>query len=228
MARSYLLLLLGVGLSLIAFAQGGWTYLVGWLGIDFLVLGIAHIRGFHRLFGKRADGTLPFWSWMIFLPLHLYSLAVLKFARTIRNEPWNSDVNEMLSIGSRPFVRDDCANFDSIVDLTAEFQEVKSVRQRPGYISFPILDASAPSAHALELALNACHSGRMFIHCAQGHGRTGLFAAAWLLANGVAANAGEALQILTKARPGINLNSEQRRCLSEIENRFKLINRLTT
>jgi len=59
-------------------------------------------------------------------------------------------VNESLSIGSRPSASDDCGEFDVIIDMTAEFQEVKRVRERPGYFCFPILDASAPTVDALE------------------------------------------------------------------------------
>jgi protein-tyrosine phosphatase len=221
MPRSFLLLLVGFGLCALAVLHGGWTYFVGWLGLNFVFLGIAHLRGLYRLFGKRADGTLPIWSWVIFLPLHLYSLAILNLTRLIGNEPWVCRVNESLSLGSRPNASDDCGEFDAIIDLTAEFQEVKSVRQRRGYYSFPIVDASAPTVDALEAAVKARPNGRALVHCAQGHGRTGLFAAAWLLANGSATTADEALALVTSVRPGVKLNSTQRRCLSELEQRLK-------
>jgi protein-tyrosine phosphatase len=55
--------------------------------------------------------------------------------------------------------------------------------------------------------------GRIFIHCAQGHGRTGLFALAVLLHSGAVGSLEEGLRFLTAARPGIRLNREQRRCL---------------
>ena len=221
MARSLLLLLLGITLACIAFAYGGWTYFVGWLGFDFIILGAAHIQHSHRVFGKRTDGALPLWSWAVFLPLQIYSLATLTLTRAIGNEPRISTVNDTLSIGSRPSGSDDCTRFDAVIDLTAEFQETKRVRQQLGYFCFPILDASAPSADALKAVVDTPRKGRIFVHCAQGHGRTGLFAAAWLLANGAAATADEALSILRKARSGIKLNSLQKRCLSEVELRLK-------
>jgi protein-tyrosine phosphatase len=221
MARSFLLLILGVALCIIAFSDGVWTCLIGWLGVDFLILGIAYFRRFHHLFGKRPDGTLPLWGWILFLPLHLYSLVVLKLARSLGNEPWSNSVNEMLAVGSCPFACDNCANFEAIVDLTSEFQERKHVRQRPGYLSFPILDACAPNVDALLAAIKSLPKGRVFIHCAQGHGRTGLFAAACLLENHEATSADEALQLLKKTRPGIRLNRAQRRCLSEFEASLK-------
>lgn len=221
MARSFLLLLVGVGLCAIAFVHGGWTWLAGWLGLDFFVLGVGHVMAAHRLFGKRGDGTLPIWSWIIFLPLYVYSLAVLKIGRLVGSEPWVCRVNESLAIGSRPNAADDCSEFDAIIDLTAEFQEVKRARERREYFCFPILDASAPSVDDLENALRARSGGRTFVHCAQGHGRTGLFAAALLLANGSVTSAEEALGSIKKVRPGVKLNSMQRRCLLEVEGRVK-------
>jgi protein-tyrosine phosphatase len=220
MARIFLLLILGVGLGAIAYVHGKWTWLIGWLGLDFFVVGVGHVTGAHHLFGKRADGTLPIWSWIVFLPLHVYSLAVLKLARLIGNEPLVCRVNESLAIGSRPGAADDCSEFEAIIDLTAEFQEVKCVRERKGYFCFPILDASAPTVDELEIALKGRSGGRTLVHCAQGHGRTGLFAAALLMANGSSATAEQALGLLTKVRPGVQLNSVQRRCLLEFERRL--------
>jgi protein-tyrosine phosphatase len=222
MARSFLLLLLGIGLGCIAFAYQGWICLVAWLGFDFVILGVAHMQGAHQVFGKRADGSLPLWSWAIFLPMQIYSLVTLNLARSITTEPWVSIVNDQLSVASRPRSGDDCSGFDAVIDLTAEFQETKSVRKQQGYFCFPILDASAPNAEALKTAVGAVPNGRILIHCAQGHGRTGLFAAAWLLANGSAATAEEALCVLRNARPGITLNSLQKRCLSEVAQLLKL------
>jgi protein-tyrosine phosphatase len=217
-AHAILTLFLGIVLCAIAWIQKGWFYALGWLGFDFLILGFAQLRRYHILFMKSADGTLPWVSWLIFLPLHLYSLAVLNVARALSREPARNKVCDDLWVGSRPGAGDvcDCPN---VIDLTAEFQEPKQFRERPGYFSFPILDAGAPTANALVRALERCprKPGPIFIHCAQGHGRTGIFAAAWLLANKRASTAEEAVEMLTKARPGIRLNSAQLRSLLEFE-----------
>jgi protein-tyrosine phosphatase len=52
-------------------------------------------------------------------------------------------------------------------------------------------------------------AGTIYIHCAQGHGRTGMFAAAVLLSSGQAATPEEALRLVTSARPGVRLSGDQ-------------------
>lgn len=184
-----------------------------------MILGWAQMTRFHSLFAKRPDGRLPWLSWVVFLPLLLYSLAMLKASVALSKEQARSKVCDDLWVGSRPSGKDSC-DFENVIDLTAEFQEPKRFRERPGYFSFPILDAGAPTVNALIEALERRPQGPLFIHCAQGHGRTGLFAAAWLIKNKRAAAAEDALRMLTKARPGIRLNSAQRRRLLEFQERI--------
>src|SRR5687768_2834427 len=117
MAHSLLTLALGVGLCAIALIQKGWFYALGWLGLNFVILSLAQIRRFHILFGKGPDGTLAWQSWILFLPLHLYSLAVLKASQMLSREPACSQVCDELWVGSRPGGADVC-NFANIIDLT--------------------------------------------------------------------------------------------------------------
>lgn len=136
MARSLALFLIGGALCGIALNQGGLSCLLGWLGVNFLVLGGAHVWGRHGVFGKKRDGTLPIWSWVVFFPLHAFSLSVLAAARRISREPHVSPITNHLVVGSRPESAKACAGFDHIVDLTAEFQEVAAIREQPGYFCF--------------------------------------------------------------------------------------------
>lgn len=55
------------------------------------------------------------------------------------------------------------------------------------------------------------------IHCAQGHGRTGLIAAAVLIVSGKAQSSKEAISMVKAVRPGIELNSVQRKILEAIK-----------
>ena len=103
--------------------------------------------------------------------------------------------------------------FDNFVDLAAEFSESPHIRCSPSYRSFPILDGGAPTPEALRAAVASLRPGRTFIHCAQGHGRTGLFALAVLLDSGVARSVEDGMRMLTAARPAIRLSREQRRCI---------------
>ena len=57
--------------------------------------------------------------------------------------------------------------------------------------------------------------GPVYVHCAEGRGRTGLFAAALLLQLGQANTAEQALSRVKEKRPQIKLNVRQFECLSE-------------
>ena len=56
----------------------------------------------------------------------------------------------------------------------------------------------------------------VLIHCAQGHGRTGLVTAAVLIAFGGIQTAGDAIAMIQAVRPGVELNKAQRLILEQI------------
>ncbi len=213
MSYRHLLRWLGCVLVLLGLIERGWFLLVAWLGCDFLLLGIAHGQGAHRLFGKREDGTLPLWSWAVFGPLLLYTVAIWHLLRALSREPAHQVVNGQLVVGRRLLGSELHEEFENVVDLTAEFCEPSALRQPPAYRSFPILDGGAPTPEALLAAVTGLRPGRTFVHCAQGHGRTGLFALAMLLYSGSVPSVEEGLRKLQAVRPGIRLNREQRRCI---------------
>jgi len=213
MSYRHLLPLVGMVLIAMGLLERGWFFIGLWLGCDFLVLGIAHARGSHRVFGKTANGTLPLWSWLTFLPLFLYTTVVWHLIRVFSREPARSSVTEHLVVGRRLLTSETEDEFDNFVDLTAEFSEPSSIRSSPSYRSFPILDGAAPAPEALRAAVGSLRPGRTFIHCAQGHGRTGLFALAVLLSSGVARGVEDGLRMLLAVRPGIRLSKEQYKCI---------------
>jgi hypothetical protein len=223
MKHRFLLTLLGLLLIALGAVQGGWMFLAVWLGADFLVVGIAHSIGAHRIFGKRPDGSLPFWSWLAFLPLLLYTGAVWHLIRFLSREPAHNTVSENLVVGRRLLPKEVPGEFANYIDLTAEFAEPPRIRHAAGYLSFPILDGSAPDPAALRDFLDQLRPGKTFIHCAQGHGRTGLFAIAHLLQSGAARTVEESLNQLRSVRPGIRLNSLQRRCLEQFASQIKAL-----
>jgi len=213
MSYRHLLTLLGVTLIVLGLVERGWFLMAVWLGCDFLILGGAHGRGFHRVFGKRPDGSLPTWSWLCFLPLLIYTSTVWHLIRLFSREPACDVVTENVVVGRRLLASEFDDEFDNYVDLTAEFSEPAAIRHSPSYRSFPILDGAAPTPEALRTVVAALKPGRTFIHCAQGHGRTGLFALAVLLNSGAASSVDDGLRMLSAVRAGIRLSSDQRRCI---------------
>jgi hypothetical protein len=224
MSRSYSILLLGLILMVIGVINSGWSLLLLWLGADFLILGIAHFKNAPGFFGKRPNGSLPFWSWLIFLPLLFYTNLIWRLACLLSREPAQNIISDDLVVGRRLLPSEVDGEFTNFLDLTAEFPEPTAIRHLPAYQCFPILDGGAPRLDELNNAIDRLPPGRTFIHCAQGHGRTGLFTLALLLKRGVVRNPEEGLEKLRAIRPGINLNQPQRHC---IEAFAKSLNRLS-
>jgi hypothetical protein len=213
MSYRHLLTLLGIVLIVLGLVERGWFLVAVWLGCDFLILGVAYGRGAHGIFGKRTNGALPLWSWLLFFPFILYSSAVWRLLRLFTREPAHNKVNEHLVIGRRLLASELDGEFDNYVDLTAEFSEPLALRQSPAYRSFPILDGGAPTPEALRTAVAGLRPGRTFIHCAQGHGRAALFTLAVLLSSGEAQTVEDGLRMLKAVRPQVRLSREQRRCI---------------
>lgn len=211
--------LLLLGIVLIATAHGAWRPFAVWMGLDFLALGIAHASGRHRVFGKRSDGTLPLWSWMLFLPLLAFTNLVWLITRYVGREPACNQITDQLVVGRRLYPAEVVGAFENYVDLAAEFFEPRAIRSLAAYVSFPILDGAAPTPEALRGAVAGLRPGRTFVHCAQGHGRTGLFAMAVLLHSGGARTVEEALELLRSARPAVRLNAGQLRCIEAFASR---------
>jgi hypothetical protein len=209
---SIVLVLLGVALGILAPRLGRSSFILWWLAADFVVVGVAYALRRPGVFGKRADGTIPLWSWLCFLPYHALNVAVWHFARLISSEPASNEVGDALIIGRRPMNDEAVPDVANLVDLTSELPEPPRFRAHAGYICLPTLDATAPSLELLALTMSRLKPGRTFIHCAQGHGRTGLAALAFLLSRGLVDNVPNALRKIQLARPGVRLNDEQYRC----------------
>jgi protein-tyrosine phosphatase len=112
-----------------------------------------------------------------------------------------------------------------VVDLTSEFSDARLMRESRGivaeYLCLPTLDAWVSEEEAFRAALDrvAAADGPVYIHCAQGHGRSGTFAAALLLRRGIARDVDDAVRMLRARRPGVRLNRRQRKFLQQLTER---------
>ena len=139
-----------------------------------------------------------------------YSRWVYRFVS--REDPFNT-IDDELVIGRRLLPSEVPSGFDNHIDLTAEFEEPKPIRCYDGYLSFPILDGGIPTMKSLDKVLKAIEKGKTYIHCAQGHGRTGLFAIALLHHRQEISTVSEGIRLLQNQRPGLDLNRTQRKFL---------------
>ena len=199
-----------------AIQGGGLHYLWIWPGLSFLAVACAYFGLGPRVFGKRSDGTIASLALLALLPYFLFTWGIWHLARLFIKEDCYNRVVPGLYLGRRPLAHELPGNINAVVDLTAEFPEPKGVRNGRDYICAPTLDASVPvDGHFLELVERVTRlDGPTYVHCAQGHGRSGTLVAALLLARGTAKSVDEAIATVRKARPGVRLNAQQRALLA--------------
>jgi len=194
-----------------AIAFGGWFLVLMWPACSVAIVGLAYIRLGPGVFGKRPDGTLNPVSTIVLLPFLLCLWSVWHLLRLGSQERPFDTVAGDLFISRRLLSSELPAGINTVVDLTAEFTESKGCRSVPNFIAAPMLDdAVLPDATLAELATRLTQvETPLLIHCAQGHGRTGLVSALVLIARGEAVDASDALQLLQASRPLLRLNSAQ-------------------
>lgn len=191
-----------------------WTL---WPAASCTAIGVGYLANFQFVFGKRADGSLHPLGVALHLPYLLFLWTTWRLVHWIRVGPPFVELLPDVVIGRRLLPGEEPAGIEEIVDLTSEFAEPVAIRRAHAYISFPILDAAAPEPAALVgfvRSLDIAPRSR-YVHCAEGHGRTGLVASALLLWRNLATSPDEALAAVQRVRPSVRLNTVQRRCLSD-------------
>ena len=219
MKHGVLLLLLGGSFFYFALQGGGLHFLWVWPGLSFLAVAGAYFGLGPRIFRKRSDGTIASLALVALLPYFLFTWGIWHLARLLIKEDCYNRVAPGLYLGRRPLAHELPADINAVVDLTAEFPEPEGVRNGRDYICVPTLDASVlVDGHFLELAEKVNRiDGSIYVHCAQGHGRSGTLVAALLLARGEAKSVDDAVARVRKARPGVRLNAQQEALLSRVD-----------
>ena len=211
MKYATLFLVLGLSMGYVATTGRGLQWLLVWPAVSFAAVGIAYAGVGAGLFGKKPDGALRFASVALLMPYLLLAWFVWHVARVLkREEPFDSLIPGVF-IGRRLLASEYPEEIRSVVDITCEFAEPAQVLAKRTYRAFPILDASTPSSESLFDAVRhiAESPPGVFIHCAEGHGRTGLVAAALLLSLGHADTPERAIAMVQQRRPKALLNTVQ-------------------
>jgi len=206
----------------IALYLGGWWYAMLWFAASFFLVGLAYAFNWPKIFGKRADGTLPLWSKLLNAPyLFVYGTTFFLLNRIISyEEPWHR-LQEDIYIGrwlsakesEKLLALEEITNW---VDLTSERKDSLQVRSTTNYLSLPTLDASVPTPERLLATLAKLQPGITYIHCAQGHGRTALFTIALLMQREATKSCEEALEKIVTARPGAHISERQLNLVKQI------------
>ena len=168
-----------------------------------------------RAFGKRADGTLPLYAWLVWWPVFVFQWIGHELARSVTSEPVANEVAPGVWVGRRPRRHELPAGIAIVVDLCAEMPAAAGVRDGREYVTVPTLDARTPLPGELVAIVDRVQAagGPAFIHCAFGHGRSATVAAAVLVRRGLYTL--DTVEAAMKAvRPRIGLNRRQRAALA--------------
>ena len=183
-----------------------------WFGLCWIVMGAAYAKPGTNLFGKNESGQIPLRSKLIFFPCLVFTHIVWHLAcRVAKEDPYNR-LDDELIVGRRLLPHEMPEEVTHVLDLTTEFSEPAAIVDKKHYIHFPIMDAHIPERAALASLLDGLpNDGVLYIHCAQGHGRTGTVALATLATRKQINNVKDGLTLLQGKRPLLNINSEQTR-----------------
>lgn len=190
-------------------------------GLAFGGVGLAYAFIGPRAFGKHPDGRLPLWSHAIFWPYFaLNTFSLWLFHRAQRENAFD-EIAPNLWLGCRLWTSDAkhfAQPIQSTLDLTSEFGEASFLRSQ-SYRCLPLLDTTAPTLEQLRVGVHWIETqrenGPVYVHCALGHGRSGLFVLAWLLHTRRAASMETGLEQLRAVRPGVGLHPGQLQVLRE-------------
>jgi protein-tyrosine phosphatase len=186
-----------------------------WSGMSFFIVAAGYGGLGAKIFGKRPDGTLRWWNVLLLLPYLLLTWSLWHLQRWLSKEPCHHQVAPNLWIGRRALCRELPNGINLVVDLTAELAVPHGVKEGREYLCVPTLDSSVPERREFERILQAvleCKGG-VYIHCANGHGRSATLVLAVLLASTRQETLKQAEAFLKQVRPGIGLHSQQRRLL---------------
>jgi protein-tyrosine phosphatase len=188
---------------------------------SFCLIGIGSLfvlrRGDHLLGKSTKTGQLPWWSWVLFWPFHLYNYSLVMLKKwTFRSKV--EDVSQVLPnwyIGG--WFSDglaDVQKWHAIVDLTTEFHERADTEH---YLNIPVWDGNPPSPQDIDTAAHflALHAtqGPTLCHCAAGIGRSTTVLCAALVHAGKAKDYKEALGLIKSKRSIVRLNRKMENAL---------------
>lgn len=191
--------------------RGGPHLVLLWPATNCAAVALAYrFRRGERVFGKRADGAMGGAAAVALLPFRLVIWSVWRVQVALSPERCWDEPGPGLFLGRRPLRGEYPPGIALVVDLTCELPKPRHHPPGVRYLCLPSLDAYVPDAAAFAQALDAAAAvPAVYVHCANGHGRSAAFAAALLLRRGLARDLDEAMTIIRRARPACRLTPAQ-------------------
>jgi hypothetical protein len=196
-----------------------WGVLLLWPAIALGIAASAYF-GVGPIVFHKTNGKLPWSTRFVLGPCLLGQYLSLVYYRS-QCRSWD-EVTPGIWIGGKLGVRGAkkavCGGVTAVLDLSAEFSEAKPFRNVV-YRNIPVLDLTAPTqAQLVEMSkFIGSHSrnGIVYVHCKIGYSRSAAAVAAYLIMNGNASSAEEALGMIRRVRPSIVIRPEVILALSE-------------
>ncbi len=204
-----------------ATAIGRWqAATLGWFGATALLTAVLYAG---KALGRAPERVLwaaPPVHALVFLPYSIFGLLVLALSRLLSREPVAQEIAPRVWLGGAPMPWNASAlrasGVDAVLNLCLEFPDFGGFRRRGlPYRRVPILDGAPPHPEQLREAVEwaaAQHAqGRtVYIHCAQGHGRSATAATALLVRLGIERDSDAARERIRAIRPAIRVAPKQR------------------
>ena len=180
------------------------------------------VIGFTGIRSKRSDGTLDPVRASLSFPYLIYTWMLWHVWRLCTREVSHHELLRGIRIGRRQLPGEFPRGVAVVFDLTAEFVEPRAIRDAIACKCYPTLDARPPDAAMLMRAAREVldAQGGVYIHCANGHGRTGTLAGAVLLLSGTTSTVESTIEYLRARRPGLSLNRTQKAALAEFAHKL--------
>lgn len=205
-------------LILQAIAAGGWNYVLLWPALSLLAIAAGYFGLGPRVFGKQSDGTMRWFNRVLMLPFCIPYEMAWKFYLSRQEPAWHL-ILPNLWLGRRVKAAELPQGVGLVVDVTAEFESFKAIRENYTYWTLPTLDARTAKRESFkalsERIANWSQSG-VYIHCAKGRGRSTTLLVAVLLERRCVKTIEEAMALIRTKRPQVRLHKPQREVLESL------------
>eukprot|EP01102_Stenamoeba_stenopodia_P008196 TRINITY_DN2337_c0_g2_i1.p1 TRINITY_DN2337_c0_g2~~TRINITY_DN2337_c0_g2_i1.p1 ORF type:complete len:273 (-),score=47.88 TRINITY_DN2337_c0_g2_i1:553-1371(-) len=200
-------------------------YILLWPAIVYTIVTFAYIINIPSVLALKDEetGRLNHAMIIFMFPFLLLVWLVWYSRAATTSDPSSQHIVEKWYIGRQPLRHADLPhNTAMVVDLSSEFGRLYSLRKSSiKYRCISSLDTSPPPDHKLGRYIKIMKEaiavdGNVFIHCANGHGRSAAFLVAVMWMSGYSPSLSEAEKTLKSIRPSIRIRAGQRRFLEQI------------
>ena len=196
--------------------------LLGWISLNFTVVGFAFVVNWRSVFGKDASGLLGDVNRLTLMPFLLFVDGVRAFQNACWPTPVSSQILPGFYVGRICEFTNLPDDITVVVDLTAEFGTPSSLRSALRVVCLPTLDSGTPDWDQCERALETIdfpHES-VYVCCANGYGRSVTFAAVFLGYNGYCLTPEEAMRQIKTVRPPASPNADQMKFIHSAYHQF--------